>query len=274
MAELDQSVAELFAIVDSQRKQIEELEKGTGVKSLQELLSSSEEEVEQLKAIIEAQEEALNDQREIIANQASLIDELGSHLSQTASIQASEIIEEVDTPPVSPVSGASPTNGQRLVGADPRTSYSTSSAPTNSAAPMRSAPLPRPAASARRVSPRASRPGADPRARPEPAQSAQGPPRQRRESPLCQRPSGTNINGRGSNGPNYGSEAVPVQMTQGRQRRESPMCRPGPNNTQNGGAAHPNRQQLPNQKRLSNRVSNGTIENPGAPRPNSAKLRF
>lgn len=71
LQERDQRIAELEAMVEHQNAIIERLE-----------AQNSGDDLQELQAIIEAQEAALNDQRSVIASQSALIDELNGHLQE------------------------------------------------------------------------------------------------------------------------------------------------------------------------------------------------
>lgn len=284
MAELDQCVAEFQAIISSQQKQIEELEAQDGRKPLLE-------EIEQLRAIIEAQEEALNDQKEIIANQSSLIDELGSHLATQQSNNASliEDVEELndfesfsrdaDTPSdiASRGTQSGPLGlascGSRLQGAAVPAASQRIGAP-----PARRAPAG--GASGRRSSPGAAGHG--------PQNSTPRSNSLRQSAPSA----GGMGNSRASAEARTRVEpaSAPSPQAQARQRRTSPPSHAygapmrGGNSSGNlssgnlsgsANSSRTNRQQVFNQK-LMNRVSRPggpTVETPGAPRPNSAGMR-
>eukprot|EP00928_Gymnodinium_smaydae_P091108 TRINITY_DN74811_c0_g1_i1.p1 TRINITY_DN74811_c0_g1~~TRINITY_DN74811_c0_g1_i1.p1 ORF type:complete len:205 (+),score=27.31 TRINITY_DN74811_c0_g1_i1:36-650(+) len=90
----DARIAELEALIEDQRRKICTLEGET--------IPHLEAEVCELRSIVDAQEEALNDQREIISNQSSLLDELNMHLQDSSSglhagvEQEGEVIDSLD----------------------------------------------------------------------------------------------------------------------------------------------------------------------------------
>lgn len=77
-----QAEAELEEIIQEQREKIAQLTATaqTSSRSGNATGAGSEEDMQQLHALIEAQETALNDQRQIIESQSGLIDELNSHV--------------------------------------------------------------------------------------------------------------------------------------------------------------------------------------------------
>jgi len=77
---------ELEALVELQLKHIAHLE-ASAESGHRDVGGNSSDEVQELHAIIEAQEEALNDQRQVIQTQSSLIDELNSHIQSQISGQ-------------------------------------------------------------------------------------------------------------------------------------------------------------------------------------------
>lgn len=92
----DQRISQLEAVVAEQLAKIAELESLAGSPTGS---GSAREEVEQLQAIIEAQEAALNEQRQIMESQGGLVDELNRQLqsqisNQKISEQAEVLLEE------------------------------------------------------------------------------------------------------------------------------------------------------------------------------------
>lgn len=84
-------------MVEQQRAKIEELESGQAAQNVRAL----KEEVDMLRAIVEAQEEALNDQKGIISNQSALIDDLSAAMNgqeRSTPPAVLEDVEEVDSP--------------------------------------------------------------------------------------------------------------------------------------------------------------------------------
>lgn len=116
--ERDLRIQELETLVAQQRAIIEELELAQSASDLQSL----KEEVEQLRAIIEAQEEALADQKGIIANQSSLLDELSGQLTRATAMPAC-IEEEEDEVPSPCDTGSRASNGPSSVPASMRASH-------------------------------------------------------------------------------------------------------------------------------------------------------
>jgi type II secretory pathway pseudopilin PulG len=113
MTEHDLRVQELETLVAQQRLRIEELE-ATDAATVQA-------EVEQLRSIIEAQEEAMSDQKDIIASQSKLLDELSGHLAKQSNLG--------DTA-TSAISDDAEADGSRNSPQAPRTPTGGSSAPS------------------------------------------------------------------------------------------------------------------------------------------------
>lgn len=108
-----QREAELEELVGKQRERIAQLEAaGRGV-AANSAVDASREEIEQLQAIVEAQESALNDQRLVMASQSTLIDELNVRVQAQMMSQQYELItprlalDEIPeyTPSCGPVGG-------------------------------------------------------------------------------------------------------------------------------------------------------------------------
>mmetsp|Transcript_78897 Transcript_78897/g.150136 ORF Transcript_78897/g.150136 Transcript_78897/m.150136 type:complete len:302 (+) Transcript_78897:118-1023(+) len=125
LKERDQRIAQLEMLVVEQESKIRRLEAthgGGGGGNADEL----QEEVQQLRAIVEAQEEAIREQGSIIATQSGLLDELNGHLSRqtdapsSAPIAESPLEEEDDDDDVvvTPTSSAppAPVAGSRAAG--------------------------------------------------------------------------------------------------------------------------------------------------------------
>lgn len=79
-------------MVEQQRAKIEELELGQSAQNVRAM----KEEVDMLRAIIEAQEEALNDQKGIIGNQSTLIDDLSAAMNAQRSSTPPAVLEDVE----------------------------------------------------------------------------------------------------------------------------------------------------------------------------------
>lgn len=110
-----------------QRARIEELELLQSSSDAQSL----REEVEQLHAIIEAQEEALSDQKSIIASQSSLLDELSGQLTRSTalSILPTSVEEEEDLPPSPSSTSLSGTGSRASTGPSSATGHHAASGP-------------------------------------------------------------------------------------------------------------------------------------------------
>lgn len=233
--ERDVRIAQLESMVVEQQEKIEQLQASLGAG---ENGDSLQDEVVQLRAIVEAQEEALADQRSIIASQSGLLDELNNHLQlQSSSAISENAIEEDDEAVVTPTgSSAGAAAGSRSAGSTATASVSTAGG-SASMSSLRATP---------------SGAGGAPA-------SAQG------AGPRVSRTSGT------------GSEPGPRRRREGLGQRQA-ATHPGGSSTGRGNNAdrlnnaRSHREQLLAQKLLSRQGNSSTtaVEHPRAPRPNSA----